>query len=320
MSRWLAAGGVALAQAAALSRIGERPCYRRRLDDRIALAPGPAMHAALTPSDLALAALAAVAAGAVNALAGGGTLITFPTLTALGLPAIPANVTNTLAVAPGALGGLAAQRRELAGQGPRLLRLLPAAFLGGLAGGWLVLHTSEATFRRLVPWLILGASALLAVQEPLRRWLVARLAGPVPAMAPPAGEGHGSGAGAAAPAGRGAEALAVAAVLVASVYGGYFGAGLGVIVLAALGLVLHDSLTRLNATKQAVGFAANLSAALLFAVGGPVHWTAAAVMAVGAVIGGALGGRVASRVPAATLRRAVVAIGLAVGLVYLVRG
>jgi hypothetical protein len=273
-------------------------CYRRRL----------AMDAALSPLQLALAALAAVGAGAVNALAGGGTLITFPTLTALGLPAVVANVTNTLAVAPGALGGLVAQRRELAGQGPRLVRLVPAALLGGLVGGWLLLHTREDTFRRLVPWLILSASALLAVQDPLRRWLVARLAGPDAATHP---AGHTS---------RGAEALAVAAVFAASIYGGYFGAGLGVILLAALGLVLHDSLTRLNATKQAVGFAANLSAALLFAVGGPVHWTAAAVMAVGAVAGGALGGHLAGRIPANTLRRVVVVIGFAVGIAYLVRG
>jgi uncharacterized protein len=265
------------------------------------------MDAALSPVQLALAALAAVGAGAVNALAGGGTLITFPTLTALGLPAVVANVTNTLAVAPGALGGLTAQRRELAGQGSRLVRLVPAALLGGLVGGWLLLHTGEDTFRRLVPWLILSASALLAVQDPLRRWLVARLAGP-------GGEVQPAGSS------RGAEALAVAAVFAASIYGGYFGAGLGVIVLAALGLVLHDTLTRLNATKQAVGFAANLSAALLFAVGGPVHWTAAAVMAVGAVAGGALGGHLAGRIPATTLRRAVVTIGVAVGIAYLVRG
>ena len=117
--------------------------------------PGPG----LSPFELALAGLAAVAAGAVNAIAGGGTLITFPTLTALGLPVVAANVTNTLAVAPGALGGLVALRRELAGQGTRLARLTPAALLGGLVGGYLLLHTNEALFRRLVPWLILGASA-----------------------------------------------------------------------------------------------------------------------------------------------------------------
>jgi len=260
----------------------------------------------LSPIELALAALAAVAAGAVNALAGGGTLITFPTLTALGLPVVAANVTNTLAVAPGALGGLVALRRELAGQGPRLARLTPAALLGGLAGGYLLLHTEEALFRRLVPWLILGASGLLAVQEPLRAWLLRRLTGPGGAPE----DAHG----------RRGEALATFAVLGASVYGGYFGAGLGVIVLAVLGLVLHDSLTRLNASKQAIGFAANLAAALLFAASGPVYWPAAAVMAVGAIAGGAIGGHLAGRIRASTLRTLVVAIGTIVGLVYLLKG
>jgi uncharacterized protein len=261
----------------------------------------------LSPAGLALAALAAVAAGAINAVAGGGTLVSFPTLTALGLPVVAANVTNTLAVAPGALGGLVALRRQLEGQGRRLARLAPTAFLGGLSGGWLLLHTDEALFRRLVPWLILGATALLAAQERLRTWLLRRLAG------------DGGAEGTAAGANRG-EALATVAVFGASIYGGYFGAGLGVIVLAVLGLVLHDSLTRLNAAKQAIGFAANLAAALLFAVGGPVHWPAALVMAAGAIAGGAIGGRLAGRIRASTLRTLVVATGTIVGLVYLVRG
>jgi uncharacterized protein len=261
----------------------------------------------LSPFELALAGLAAVAAGAVNAIAGGGTLITFPTLTALGLPVVAANVTNTLAVAPGALGGLVALRSELAGQGARLARLTPAALLGGLAGGYLLLHTNEALFRRLVPWLILGASALLAVQDPLRAWLLSRLAST-----------NGAGDGAAY--GHHGESVATLLVFGAAVYGGYFGAGLGVIVLAVLGLVLHDSLTRLNAAKQAVGFAANLAGALLFAVFGPVHWPAAAVMAVGAIAGGVVGGHFASRIRAGTLRMLVVATGTIVGLIYLIRG
>ena len=261
----------------------------------------------LSPVELALAALSAVAAGFVNAVAGGGTLISFPTLTALGLPVVAANVTNTLAVAPGALGGLVTLRGQLAGQGARLARLAPTAFLGGLTGGYLLLHTDEALFRRLVPWLILGATALLAAQERLRAWLLRRLAR------------DADGPDAAAP-GRHGEALATVAVFGASIYGGYFGAGLGVIVLAVLGLVLHDSLTRLNASKQAIGFAANLAAALLFAVGGPVHWAAAGVMAVGAIAGGAVGGHLAGRIRASTLRTLVVAIGTIVGLVYLIRG
>jgi len=254
--------------------------------------------AALSAVDLVLVALAAVAAGVVNALAGGGTLVTFPTLTALGMPAVAANVTNTIALAPGHLGATLAQRRELAGQRPRVRRLVPAAFLGGLVGGLLLLFTTERVFRRLVPLLILVASALLAVQEPVRRWLVRRL-----------GTHHASH-----------EGLAVLPVFAASVYGGYFGAGLSVIVLAALGLVIDDSLTRLNATKQAIGFAANGAAAVLFLFSGQVHWPAAAVMLVAAVAGGWAGGRLAGRVRPATLRAVVVTVGVVVGLVYLVRG
>ena len=255
----------------------------------------------LSALDLGLAGLAAVAAGAVNALAGGGTLITFPTLTALGLPAVAANVTNTIAMAPGHLGATLAQERDLAGQRARVIRFVPAAVAGGLVGGLLLLFTSERVFRQLVPFLILAASALLAVQEPVRARLLRRLAN----------ASHHA---------LHTEALAIVPVFAASIYGGYFGAGLSVIVLAALGLLVDDSLTRLNATKQAIGFAANGAAAGLFLFSGQVHWPAALVMAVGAVAGGALGGRLAGRVRPATLRLVVVSVGVLVGLAYLLRG
>jgi hypothetical protein len=259
------------------------------------LTPGASSEAV----GLLLAGLAAVAGGAVNALAGGGTLITFPTLTALGLPALAANVTNTIAIAPGHLGATLAQMRELRGQRGRLLRLVPAGLLGGLVGGLLLLTTSEKAFRQLVPFLILLASGLLAVQEPVRRWLARRASDGT-------WEPH--------------EGWAIAPVFAASIYGGYFGAGLSVIVLAALGLVVSDSLTRLNAAKQAVGFAANAAAAVLFLFSGQVVWTVALVMAAGAVAGGALGGRLAGRIRPTTLRVVVVAVGMVVGLIYLVRG
>ena len=265
------------------------------------------------PLEVAAAALAAVAAGAVNALAGGGTLITFPVLTALGLPAVAANVTNTVALAPGHLGATLAQQRDLAGQRARVLRLVPAAALGGLAGGLLLLFTTERVFRQLVPWLILLASALLAVQEPLRAWLLRRLSAAAPAAGEP--RSHASHAAHASH-----EALAVLPVLAASVYGGYFGAGLSVIVLASLGLLVDDSLRRLNAAKQAVGFAANTAAAVLFLFSGQVHWLLAAVMAAGAIAGGAAGGRLAGRVRPTTLRAVVVTVGVVVGVAYLLRG
>jgi uncharacterized membrane protein YfcA len=246
--------------------------------------------------DLALVALAAVAAGAVNALAGGGTLITFPVLLGVGLPAVAANVTNTVALCPGYFGATLAQRGDLHGQRRRMWMALPPAAAGGLAGGLLLLWSGERTFRSLVPFLILIASALLAVQGPVRAWLARR-----------------------ADAASDRQGWAVASVAAAAVYGGYFGAGLSVIVLAALGLFLDDSITRLNALKQAVALAVNLAAALLFVFSGTVVWPVAAVMAGGALAGGALGGRVAGRVRPATLRWVVVAIGVSVGLLYLMR-
>lgn len=246
-----------------------------------------------------LIALAAVAAGAVNALAGGGTLITFPALTAVGIPTVAANITNTVALSPGYLGATMAQKAEIMDQRGRLWLLVPAA-LGGLAGGVLLLNTSEKLFRELVPFLILLASLLLAIQEPLRRRLVARAAAA-------GGSAH-------------SERWAALPIFLAAIYGGYFGAGLSVIILAVLGLMLDDNLTRLNALKQAVAFATNLAAAALFLFSGQVVWSAAAVMAVGALIGGSLGGRLAGRIRPITLRWVVVTIGITIAVIYFIRG
>jgi uncharacterized membrane protein YfcA len=247
---------------------------------------------------LLLAGLAAMVAGAVNALAGGGTLLTFPALLGLGLPAVAANVTNTVALCPGYVGGALAQRNDLRGQRARLWRVIPAGAVGGVAGGWLLLVTGEKVFRELVPFLILAASLLLAVQGPVRAWLVRRL-----------GDAHGAGL----------ERSAWLPVTVAAVYGGYFGAGLSVIVLAALGLTMNDSLTRLNALKQVISLSVNVAAAIFFLFSGQVVWPVAAVMAVGALCGGALGGKLAGRIGPATLRWTIVGIGVVVAAVYFIR-
>jgi uncharacterized membrane protein YfcA len=253
----------------------------------------------LTTLDLLLAALAAVAAGAVNALAGGGTLITFPMLTFLGIPAVTANVTNTVALCPGYFGGTLAQWNDLQGQKNRLWLIVPAGIVGGVLGGYLLLQTGEKLFNELVPYLILLASALLAIQDPVRLWLVRRM-----------GDGHGTRL----------EKLAWLPVGLASIYGGYFGAGLSVIVLSALGLTLEDSLTRLNALKQAVAFSVNVAAAIFFLFSGQVVWPAALVMAIGALIGGILGGKLAGRIKPSTLRWTVVVIGVVISIIYFVRG
>jgi uncharacterized membrane protein YfcA len=254
----------------------------------------------LSGLEFVLVGLAAVAAGAVNALAGGGTLITFPALVAVGLPAVVANVTNTVALCPGYLGATFAQSKDLKGQRRRLLFLLPAGALGGIVGGILLLNTGERLFRSLVPFLILLAAVLLAVQDPLRAWLVRR-SEPTPATPR-------------------SEAWTALPVGVAAIYGGYFGAGLSVIVLAVLGLLLDDNLTRLNALKQAIAFSINIAAAIFFVFSGRVVWPVAAIMAVGALVGGALGGRLAGRIRPALLRWIVVVIGTLVALIYFIRG
>src|SRR5215208_6929562 len=250
--------------------------------------------------DYLFAALAALAAGAVNALAGGGTLITFPILTFLGIPAVAANVTNTVALCPGYFGGTLAQWNDLKGQKDRLWLIVPASIVGGVLGGFLLLRTGEKLFKELVPYLILLASGLLAIQDPVRKWLTRRL-----------------GAG---QTGTGLEKLTWLPVGLASIYGGYFGAGLSVIVLSALGLTLEDSLTRLNALKQAVAFSVNVAAAIFFIFSGQVLWSAAFVMAIGALIGGTLGGRLAGLIKPATLRWTVITIGVIIAILYFVRG
>jgi len=253
----------------------------------------------VTGYEFVLIALAAVAAGLVNALAGGGTLITFPMLTVVGVPAIAANVTNTVALCPGYLGATLAQSKDLQGQKGRMWLLLPAGVVGGVIGGFLLLNTGERIFRQLVPFLILLASALLAVQDPLRAWLKRR--------SDKAGSRTLS------------EKWATFPVGLAAIYGGYFGAGLSVIVLAMLGMTLEDNLTRLNALKQSISFSVNIAAAVFFVFSGRVVWSAALVMMVGALAGGALGGRLAGRIPPTTLRWIVVVIGVIVALIYWIR-
>jgi uncharacterized membrane protein YfcA len=253
----------------------------------------------MSGSDIVLAGLAALAAGAVNALAGGGTLITFPTLLAVGVPPISANITNTVALCPGYLGGILAQLQDMRGQKKRLWLFLSAGVIGGVIGGFLLLKTEERAFRALVPFLILLASCLLAVQSPIRVWLVRR-----------------QGRRTAKPV---SENWASVPVGLAAIYGGYFGAGLSVIELSVLGLMVEDSLTRLNAIKQAIGLSVNSAAAVFFLFSGKVVWSITFTMAAGALIGGMLGGRLASRIKPDTLRWVVVTIGFAIAIFYFVR-
>lgn len=262
--------------------------------------------------DLAALCLAAIAGGAVNAVAGGGTLITFPALLAAGVPALHANITNTVALVPGYAGGAAAQRGDLAGQRRVVTVAAVPAAVGGLVGALLLMLTGEALFRALVPWLILTATVLLACEPRMKAFAARRLGSSLAGGDALDAEGG--------PAARGADLAPVGLVVfTGAVYGGYFGAGLGIILLALLSLVLREPLARVNALKQVLSLLANVAAAALFAASGSVVWSAAAVMAVGALFGGWLGGRFAGRVPAPVLRRVVVALGIIVAVVYLVR-
>lgn len=248
--------------------------------------------------DLALAGLAAIAAGVFNALAGGGTLISFPVLVALGVPPIAANVTNAVALCPGYFGATLAQLRNLKGQKARALVLVPAAAAGGLIGAFVLVHTQERTFTALIPWMLTTASVLLAVQEPMRALVLRR---------------------AAAQGRQRANAMALIAVVVASIYGGFFSAGMSVLLVAVLGLTTADTFGRLNALKQVLASVVNVAAVLFFLWSGHIVWAFAGVMAIGALLGGALGGRLALWMKPAALRWAIVAIGFGIAIVYWVQ-
>lgn len=241
------------------------------------------------------AAAAAIGAGAVNALAGGGTLISFPVLTAIGVPSVSANATNTVALCPGYVGGTYALRREIEATGEPLRARLVASAVGGFIGALLLLFTSNDVFRAIVPYLILLSCLLLAVQDPLRRWVAGHR-----------GEGDLTGP-------------QLVGIFLAGAYGGYFGAGLGIMLIAVLGLFSNVPFTQLNAVKQPLAAAINLSAAAFLVFSGKVEWTLAAVMAPAALVGGGLGGRLSRVLPANRFRWVVVTIGVVISLIYLFR-
>ena len=223
-------------------------------------------------------------AGLANTVAGGGSLLTFPLLVALGLPPLDANVTNTVGIVPAAIGGMAGYRKELSDQGHRLVRLLPLAVVGAILGATLLLHTPARLFSAVVPLLIVVACAVLLAQRPLARVLAGR--------------------------GRSRSTLLGAGLLVTAVYGGYFGAAVSVIVLALLAVTMDDTLRRLNALKVPLAGAMNLVAAVVFAFVAPVHWAYVLVLAPATLVGGRIGASVARRVPDQPLRVAVVTLGM----------
>ena len=239
---------------------------------------------------------AGLAAGTVNTIVGSGSLITFPTLLAVGYPAVTANVTNTVGLVPGVVSGSLGYRRELVGQRRRLAVLGVPALAGGLTGGILLLELPGSVFRAIVPVLILIACGLMLAQPALSRRLAARRSS----------EDHHGGPG------------LIATVFATGVYGGYFGAAQGVLLIALLAIFLSDDLQRLNGAKNVLALLINGVAALLFIAVAHVAWAAAGILAAGSILGGQAGATVGRRLSASLLRTAIVIVGVAVSIVLLV--
>ena len=253
---------------------------------------------------LAVAA-AGLAAGAINAVVGSGTLVTFPVLLAVGLPPVTATISNSLGLVPGNLTGAIGYRRELRGQRRLLLRLLPASVLGALTGAFLLLHLPASSFEAIVPVLVGLAVVLVAVQPLVARALARRRA----EDEPPPGIGPGRLA-----------ALFAGAYATGS-YGGYFAASQGVLQIGVFGLLLHESLQRLNAIKNVLTLAVNGVAAGAYIVVATdrVDWRAAGLVAAGSLLGGYVGARFGRRLPSAVLRAAIVVLGCVAIAVLLTR-
>jgi uncharacterized protein len=245
-------------------------------------------------SGLLLVFAAALLAGAVNSIAGGGTLLTFPALVWLGLPPISANATSTVALWPGSFGSMWAYRGQLHGTRGWLLWFTIPSIAGGIVGAQLLLHTSASRFDAIVPFLVLGATVLFILQQPLSRRLARR-----------ATEEHALSSGLPPP-----SVWVLAGQFAVAVYGGYFGAGIGILMLAALGAIGVNDIHRMNGIKNWGAMCINAIAAITFALSGIVTWPVAATMAVGGLAGGYGGARLALRVGQRWVRQAVVAIGL----------
>ena len=235
---------------------------------------------------------AAAIAGAVNALAGGGTLITFPTLLAFGVAPVTANATSTVALVPGGFSAFWGFRRDhSAGRGELLTMALPSV-VGGVLGALLVLWVGNRTFARVVPWLIWGATALFVAQGPIKRWVDRRIG---------------------ADAHKRRRALQIALQLVIAIYGGFFGAGLGIMMLAMLGVVGYAELGRMNLLKNFAGVCVNVLAAATFIVGGKADLPLALAMMLGAMSGGYAAARLSRHIDPRWVRAFVVVVGVVMG-------
>jgi uncharacterized protein len=238
----------------------------------------------------ALVAVAGLAAGTINTVVGSGTLITFPVLLALGVPPVTANVTNTIGLVPGSVSGAWSYRRELAGQRHTLIWLGSASLLGGIAGALLLLVLPAGVFKDVVPALIVIALGLVVLQP----WLAGRLARDEEPEAKP-----------------GRSALLWMLVLATGVYGGYFGAAQGVLLIAIMGILLDTDLQRVNAVKNVLTGLVNGVAGVIFIALAKPDWTYVAIIAVSSALGGQLGGMIGRRLPPVLLRAVIIVVGIA---------
>lgn len=237
----------------------------------------------------------AALAGLMNAVAGGGTLVTFPSLLLVGLSPVAANATSTVAIWPGQVSSSWAYRKQLGEERHRAMVLAVPAVLGGAIGSALLLLLPESAFAAIVPWLILFACALLALQDPIKRAVAGRAHGNHPAV------------------------LWMLQFLI-SIYGGYFGAGIGILMLAAMSILTPASMQHANALKILLALFTNGTACLLFVFSGKVHWQVAAVMAVAAWAGGWAGAHVAKRLSPVAMRSVAIVIGLVAATKFFLRG
>lgn len=248
---------------------------------------------------LALLLAAAFTAGALNAVAGGGSFLTLPALVFTGVPPVVANATGTVALLPGYMAGAWGFKDDMAPPpGLSMKQVVLLSLIGGSAGAALLLFTPDATFRKVVPWLLLAATAMFAFGPQLRAWA------------------SGKNAEHAAP----SVAKAAIGMLIVAIYGGYFNGGLGILLLALFGLLGQTQLNAMNGMKNLVSALLTAIAVVIYAVGGIVQWQQAIIMMVAATLGGYLGARVARKIPAHILRWGIVATGLVMAVLFFIKG
>lgn len=260
---------------------------------------------------MVLVFLAGTGAGTINTIVGSGTLITFPTLVSLGVPPVTATMSNAVGLVPAGVTGSIGYRRELAGQRRRLLILAPASFIGALTGAYLLLHLPEDAFITVVPWLLILALLLVVIQPFIQQWLRRKRAAERPhePASPSTVATHMSEA---LPRRRVVQVSIIVSIYLCGVYGGYFAAAQGILIIGILGILLPDSLQRLNGTKIVLTLVVNVVAASAYAIVGfaRIDWTAAGLIAAGSLLGGVIGASIGRRLPPVMLRAFIIVLGV----------